>query len=115
MPTQVPVPDVPPQVPDDVPPQVPAPFLRKKYLVSHREAKKSLDELTTVPDDITHLQPRPSQFWNCDEIGIDPTGKWCKIVCTWKYCMAEKIWKCKDGEHAPVWVTVIFFTPADGQ
>ena len=35
-------PPVPPQVPDDVPPQVPAPFLRKKYLVSNKEAKKSL-------------------------------------------------------------------------
>ena len=109
-------PPVPPQVPaPDVPPQVPAPFLRKKYKISNEEAKKSLEELTIVPDDITHLQPRPSQCWNCDEIGIDPTGKWCKIVCTWKYCMSEKIWKCKDGEHAPFWVTVLFFTRADGQ
>ena len=56
VPPQVPIPDVPPQTPD-VPPQVPVTFLRKKYLVSHTEAKKILDELTTVPDDITHLQP----------------------------------------------------------
>ena len=29
--------------------------------------------------------------------------------------MAEKIWKCQDGEHAPFWVTILFFSRADGQ
>ena len=29
--------------------------------------------------------------------------------------MAEKIWKCKDVEHEPFWLTVLFFTQADGQ
>ena len=74
-----------------------------------------MDELTTVPEDLLDLQPRPSQFWNFDEIGINLNGKWCKVIFTYKYCMTDKIWKCQDGEDAPYWVTVLFFTRADGQ
>ena len=110
VPPQVPVPL--PQVPD---PHHPAKHPRIKYKITKEEAKKTLQTLTAIPDDLTHLQPRPSQTWNCDEIGIDPTGKWCRIVNTWKYCMTEKIWKCRDGEHTSFWVTVLFFTRADGQ
>ena len=109
VPPQAPLP--PPQAPVP-PPQAP---VRTKYEITDEEAKKSLEALRTVPKDLQDLQPRSSQVWNCDEIGIDPTGKWVKIVCTWKWCMSEKIWKCKDGEHAPFWVTVLFFTRADGQ
>ena len=29
-------------------------------------------EAKTVPKDFKDIQPRPSQVWNCDEIGFDP-------------------------------------------
>ena len=35
--------------------------------------------------------------------------------CTYKYCIMDKICKCQDGEHAPFWVTILFFLRADGQ
>ena len=30
--------------------------------------------VTTVPEDLEDIQPRPYQVWNCDEIGFDPNG-----------------------------------------
>ena len=74
-----------------------------------------MDQFKTIPDNLQDLQPRASQTWNCDDIGIDPNGKWHKVICTYKYCMVDKIWKCQDGEHAPFWVTILFFSRADGQ
>ena len=37
---------------------------------------------TIVPPDLHQIQPRAIQVWNCDEIGLDPNGKWRKVVCT---------------------------------
>ena len=36
----------------------------------------------TVPEDIKEIQPRPSQVWNCDEIGFGPNVSWIRVVCT---------------------------------
>ena len=79
------------------------------------DAQSSLNKLTSVPDDLDDILPRADQVWNCDEIGIDPNGKWHKIVNTYKFCQVEKVWKTLDGERAPFWCTVLFFTRADGQ
>jgi hypothetical protein len=79
------------------------------------DAAKSLEELRTVPLDLQDIQPRPDQNWSVDEIGIDPKGKWSRIVCTYKWCVSEKIWKTQQGERTPFWCTILFFTRADGQ
>lgn len=59
--------------------------------------------------------PRANQVWNCDEISLDPNGKWNKIVCTFKWCNLVKVWKSQEGERVPFWVSLLFFTRADGQ
>ena len=41
--------------------------------------------LTIYPPDLHQIQPRATQVWNCDEIGLDPNGKWRNVVCTYKY------------------------------
>ena len=105
-------PPVPPPQAPVPPPQAP---VQTKCKTTDKDAKKTLQELMIVPKDLPDLQPRSTQVWNCDKIRIDPTGKWVKILCTWKWCMSEKIFKCRDGEYAPFWVTVFFFTQADGQ
>ena len=55
-----------------------------KKEILKEEAKKSITSLTMVPDDLQQIMPRADQVWNCDEIGIDPTGNWNRIVCTYK-------------------------------
>ena len=40
---------------------------------------------TIFPPDLHQIQPRATQVWNCDEIGLDPNGKWRKVLCTYKY------------------------------
>ena len=35
-----------------------------------------------VPPNLQQIQPIATQVWNCDEIGLDPNGKWRKVVCT---------------------------------
>ena len=96
-------------------PPPPPNLMRVKQEITVEEAKRSLTSLMQIPPDLEKIQPRPSQVWNCDEIGIDPNGKWTKIVCTYKYCVAEQIWKAQTGERAPFWCTLLFFTRADGQ
>ena len=86
-----------------------------RKVITIDEASDTVKELTKVPDDLKEIQPRPNQVWNCDEIGIDPNGKFHKIVSTFKWCNADKVWKTLDGEKAPFWCTVLFFTRADGQ
>ena len=54
-------------------------------------------------------------MWNCDEIGLDPNGKWRKVVCTYKYFQGERTRKARTGECAPLWCTLHVFTQADGQ
>ena len=44
------------------------------------------------------MLPRCDQIWNCDEVGINPNGKWHKIVCTYKWCKTTKVWRTQDGE-----------------
>ena len=43
----------------------------------------TLQLITIVPPDLHQIQPRSTQVWNCDEIGLDPNGKWRKVVCTY--------------------------------
>ena len=69
----------------------------------------------SVPEDLKEIQPRPSQVWNCDEIGFDPNGSWIKVVCTYKFFTGQHIWKYQTGERAPFWCTALIFTRADGQ
>ena len=84
-------------------------------IVSTEEITASLSELQTIPDDFACIQPRANQVWNCDEVGIDPNGNWSRIVCTFKWCMTEKLWKTQTGERAPFWCSFLFFSRADGQ
>ena len=70
---------------------------------------------TIVPPDLTQIQPRATKVWNCDEIGLDPNGKWHKVVCTYKYFQGERMWKVQTGERAPFYCTLLVFTRADGQ
>ena len=88
---------------------------RKRQDVTKDYAELSVQELMKVPPDLDSIQPRSDQVWNCDEIGFDPNGKWHRIVCTYKWSPSQKIWKTQTGERAPFWVTILFFTRADGQ
>ena len=94
----------------------PSPVVKQRKIEwTEIDAAKSLEELRTVPTDLEDIRPRPDQHWSLDEIGIYPNGKWTRIVCTYKWCLAEKIWKTQRGERAPFWCTVLFFTRGDGQ
>ena len=86
-----------------------------RELISVEHASNSLKELTTIPDDLNEVQPRPDQIWNCDEVGMDPNGKFSKIVYTNKWGKTRKVWRTQDGEKAPFWCSFLFFTRADGQ
>ena len=44
-----------------------------------------------VPKDLKEIQPRPSQVWNCDEIGFDTNGSWLRVVCTYKFFTGKRI------------------------
>jgi len=90
-------------------PPPPPNLIRVKQEITIEEAKKSLTSLMQLPPDLEKIQPRPSQVWNCDEIGIDPNGKWTKIVCTYKYCVAEQIWKAQTGESTILVYSPIFY------
>ena len=50
-----------------------------------------------VQTNLHHIQPRATQVWNCDEIGLEPNGKWHKVVCTYKYFQGEIMWKVQTG------------------
>ena len=49
--------------------------------ISIQQLAMNLDP-NTVPKDLKEIQPRPSQFGNCDEIGFDPNGSWLRVFCT---------------------------------
>ena len=87
----------------------------KRHDITEEDCKKSLQELTVIPSDFADIQPRADQVWNCDEIGIDPNGNWNRVVCTRIWCELDQIWRTVEGEHAPFWVTLLFYTRADGQ
>lgn len=88
---------------------------KKRELIDLTKAEENVAELTVVPRDLQEVLPRGNQVWNCDKIGVDPNGKWNKIVCTYKWCGVEKLWKTQEGEKAPFWVSFLFFSRADGQ
>ena len=67
------------------------PKTRVKQLITIEEAIKNVKELMSTPTDLHLIQPRASQVWNCDEIGLDPNEKRSKIVCTYKWCGTEQI------------------------
>jgi hypothetical protein len=91
------------------------PAKHSRLTVTTTEAELSLEELKRVPTDLKTIEARADQIWNCDEIGIEPNDKWYQIVCTYKWCTADKIWKTQTGERAPFWYTVLFFSRGDGQ
>ena len=70
---------------------------------------------TFSPPDLHQIQERATKVWNCDEIWLDPNGKWRKVVCTYKYFQEERMWKVQTGDRAPFWCTLPVFTQADGQ
>ena len=84
--------------------------VRKKTVNSHDNHHRKI-----VPPDLHQIQPRATQVWNCDEIGFDPNGKWCKVVCTYKYFQGDRMWKVQTGKRAPLWCTLIVFTRSDGK
>ena len=45
------------------------------------------------PSNLHHIQPRATQVWNCDKIGLGPNGKWRKFVCIYKYFPLESTCK----------------------
>ena len=51
----------------------------------------------TVPEDINEIQPRPSQVWNCDDIGFNSNVSWLIVVCTYKFFTGKLIWKSQTG------------------
>ena len=59
--------------------------------ISIEQPKMSLDP-KSLPEDLKQIQPRPSQVWNCDEIGFDPNGSWLKVICTYKFFTGQRIW-----------------------
>ena len=102
-------------MPVDVPTTQKASYEKQREIIDVEEAEENVSKLTVVPEDLQQVLPRASQVWNCDKIGVDPNGKWNKIVCTYKWCNVEKIWKTQEGEKAPFWVSFLFFSQADGQ
>ena len=78
------------------------------------EVKESVGNLTKVPTDLHEVQPRPDKVWNYDKIDINPNSKWHRIICTFKWCATDKIWKTVEGKTAPFCMTILFFSRADG-
>ena len=58
---------------------------KERKEVTSTVAADSLANLCIIPEDFKSIQPRADQVWNCDEIGIDPNGKWQRIVCTYQW------------------------------
>ena len=68
-----------------------------------------------IPSEINDIQPRVTQVWNFDEVGIDPNGKCDRVVCTYKFFPGEIMRKVKTGEQATLWCTLLVFTRDDGK
>ena len=41
----------------------------------NHQNESPLQVRTIVPPDLHQIQPRATQVWNCNEIGLDPNGK----------------------------------------
>ena len=68
-----------------------------------------------IPSYLNDIQPRATQVWNCGEVGFDPNERWIKVICTYKFCQGELMWKVQNGERASSWCTLLVFTQADGK
>ena len=64
---------------------------KKREIIDVDEAEENVSKITVVSEDLEEVSPRASQVWNYNKIGVDPNGKWNKIVCTYKWCNAKKI------------------------
>jgi len=60
-------------------------------------------------------RPRASQVYTGDEMGLNPKGKWYRVLALNYYQAMKRLWRVSTGEHAPFWVTLFFFTRCDGQ
>ena len=69
----------------------------------------------TTPSDLNDIQPRTTQVWDCDKIGVDRNEIWSNIICTYMFFQSERMCKVQTGERAQFWCTLLFFTQAGGQ
>ena len=46
-----------------------------------------------IPSELSNIQPRSTQVYNCDEIGFDPNLKCNRAVYTYKLFPGDIIWK----------------------
>ena len=72
-------------------------------------------ELELVLPDLQDIQPRPSQMWNCDNIGVDSNYNWNKMVFLYKLFTGDRLWRTQTDESAPFCCTALIFACADGQ
>ena len=77
------------------------PIVKERNEVTTAVVSASVADLCIIPENFESIQPRADQVWNCDEIGINPNGKWQQIFCAYKWCKLNNIWKTQDGKHAP--------------
>ena len=61
--------------------------------VTNKEIEGTLQYLIHITDDSEEIMPRSDQVWNCDEIGLYSNGKWHMVVCTYKWCNIDRVWK----------------------
>ena len=72
---------------------------------------KNLD----IPSDLDAMQPRVTQFWNCDKIGFHLNVRWNKFICTYKLFQGELMWRVKTVYRASFWCMSLVFTSSDGK
>ena len=66
--------------------------------------------VTTAPEYLKYIQPRPSQVCNCGKIGFDTSGSWRKVVYAYRFFTGDRIWRTQTGERAPFCFTDLIFT-----
>ena len=67
----------------------------KTKLNSHKNHQKEypFQARNIFPPDLHQIQPRDTQVWDFDEIGLEPNSKGRKVVCTYNYFQGEIMWK----------------------
>ena len=55
----------------------------------------------TVPKCLKEIQPRPSQVFNCDEIGFDANESWLILVCTYNVFTGKHMCKSQTRYRSP--------------
>ena len=68
-----------------------------------------------IPEHLKEIQPRPSQVWNCYDVGFDANGSWRTVVWTYKLFTEYRMWRTRIGERAPLLCTALIFTRFGGQ